>query len=281
MRCPATGWGPLVFCLALACTQRQSISQQTALDEAPCSQATDCVEDGGSPACCSGGCTDLSEDPNNCGGCGTACTAGASPACCASGCTDVSSDSQNCGDCGQVCADQGVCTNGLCAQAQATPSCDSGEVACGGFCLDATISPPFTWDPNNCGSCGNVCQGVSPGCCFSSCVDFDSDPNNCGGCGAGCATGQSCQGSACVGAISCAGTLCDGVWCTDLTSDPGNCGSCDNLCPGLEPCVASQCCTGTVCDAGLCTDLTSDPNNCGGCGVVCGDGGSCESSSCE
>jgi hypothetical protein len=89
--------------------------------------------------CCAAGCTDTSDDPNNCGHCGTVCPLGEScvsssctpvtlcgtgPACttgdtcCPSGCVDTSSDPSNCGGCGTPCAPPGVCTDGSCVTSE-------------------------------------------------------------------------------------------------------------------------------------------------------------------
>lgn len=89
-------------------------------------------------------CSDLTNDPQNCGGCGFVCpsgqtcangvcsgtqpacgpghvgefcnlAAGTSFLCCSGGgCTDTSSDPQNCGECGKVCASGETCSGGEC-----------------------------------------------------------------------------------------------------------------------------------------------------------------------
>ena len=96
---------------------------------------------------CNGTCTDITTDPNNCGGC-----AGAGGSVCPSG---------------QVCAptDAG---SGLCQL-----SCGTAT-ECNGACV--TLSN----DPSNCGACGNICpqgygchatpDGTSPGTCLPDAV---------------------------------------------------------------------------------------------------------------
>src|SRR5690349_18356494 len=87
------------------------------------------VDDGSCPmgtASCNGVCTDVFNDPNNCGACGNVCMA---PATCQFGscqiacppgtancngvCTDVFSDPNNCGGCGVQCAPGNACTMGF------------------------------------------------------------------------------------------------------------------------------------------------------------------------
>jgi hypothetical protein len=80
---------------------------------------------------CSGTCTNVKTDNNNCGACATAggavcpsgkvCTAGACVAGCAAGqslcngaCIDTSANKANCGACGTVCAANQVCSAGSC-----------------------------------------------------------------------------------------------------------------------------------------------------------------------
>jgi hypothetical protein len=72
-------------------------------------------------------------------------------------------------------------------------------------------------DPNNCGSCGKLCNISGGGCklndagapqcqcppgkgaCNGSCIDVLKDPNNCGTCGHACHNGQQCLGGGCGG----------------------------------------------------------------------------------
>lgn len=119
------------------------------------------------------GCTDLRDDPFNCGGCGLRCLAGSClNGICRSGdkpcaeaglseCTDADGnrycaylpgDDLDCGACGNAC-DFGAgerCAAGACQPAGTT--CESlALTACPLGCSDLVT------DPYNCGQCGNVC----------------------------------------------------------------------------------------------------------------------------
>jgi len=132
----------------------------------------------GSATCCSplSGtsnfyCTFVQFDPQNCGGCGSACSGQTIPGCCSGQCTDLSTIT-DCGRCGRACTGT-------------TPAC------CSGRCADLDSSK------RNCGSCGNVCTGTKPACCSGKCADLSSDNNNCGTCGNVCGSGTTCTSGAC------------------------------------------------------------------------------------
>jgi hypothetical protein len=61
------------------------------------------------------------------------------------------------------CSQDGQCCSGFCrpkdARGRRTCGCGTGEIACGGACLDedALLS-----DPDNCGACGSVCTTDDP-----------------------------------------------------------------------------------------------------------------------
>jgi hypothetical protein len=120
------------------------------------------------------GCTDLRDDPYNCGGCGLQCLhgvcqggvcRGAGHSCAEAGlaeCVDAGGDSYcaylggdllDCGACGTACdvAAGETCAAGVCQPAGTT--CESlGLEACPLGCVDL-LSDPF-----NCGQCGNACM---------------------------------------------------------------------------------------------------------------------------
>ncbi len=152
---------------------------------------------GTSEICCAGGgCTDVMNDPNNCGDCGNACTTGlscigghcevtscagvanqtpcgtgATDECCGSSCVDPQTDPNNCGYCGTTCSGAETCVGGLCAFAACTAELQ------GDPCHLATVTY-YNGD-----------------CCGLACVDTTSDPNNCGGCNLPCS--GTCQNSSC------------------------------------------------------------------------------------
>ncbi|MDQ3178481.1 MAG: MopE-related protein, partial [Actinomycetota bacterium] len=135
-----------------------------------------------------------------------------------------------------------------------TPTCPSGQIACGTRCVD-----PMT-DLAYCGASG-------------SCAGIDS--------GTACGPGQLCSMGTCAPTCDAALALCDGR-CRDLSNDPMYCGDCTGAClsgPNAAPvCVAGGCrifcepsfgdCdanAGTGCEA----DLLSSPMHCGRCGGTC------------
>ena len=140
-------------------------------------------------------CADLSSDENNCGACGTRCTA-TSPVCCNRGCVNLTSDSNNCGVCGNACR---------------FPT-GAPEPCCNSTCTDTTI------DKNNCGTCGHQCTGVTPGCCASTCFDFSNNNSHCGNCNTVCNPPQTtcqsgqckCSCGSCGPGLQCVGGTCIG-----------------------------------------------------------------------
>jgi len=137
---------------------------------------------------CSGICTDLDTDSNNCGKCGNVCTGVCSMGnCCALGeqycsgaCIDTTSDDDNCGMCGMKCTG----TDGTCCSSECTNT--------------AT-------DMNNCGMCGMSCSGGT--CSASTCIVPCAIPQ--GSCTHSlCATGGPLT-EGCDGDEECTILLCD------------------------------------------------------------------------
>ena len=91
-----------------------------------------------------------------------ACTEMAVAACQEAGNVVVTQNDAACGGggggggCNPACTDGQVCENGSCV-------CPDSEQLCSGTCIDTSS------DPNNCGSCGNVCASGT-GCQSGQCV---------------------------------------------------------------------------------------------------------------
>ena len=303
--------------------------------EATCNGGPVCT---GVDTCCYTGCTDTQTNPNNCGGCGYACppnftcvastctppiTCNGGPPCsgvqqcCPSGCVDIDTNPDNCGKCGLVCPTSYTCVAATCtppASCHGGPVCTGVDQCCSTGCTDVDT------DPDNCGSCGNVCAYGAPclggvcqptcnggpvctgvdTCCYTGCVDTQTNPNNCGGCGYACPSGYTCVASTCTPPASCnGGPVCTGVeqcctsGCTNIDTDPHRCGKCNNACPSTDTCVTGVCtpvkscnggpvCTGVdQCCAAGCTNVNTDPDNCGACGNVCAYGAPCVGAVCQ
>jgi hypothetical protein len=141
-------------------------------------------------------------------------------------------------------------------------------------------------------------------------VDLNSDPDNCGSCGNVCAlpgTVGTCEAGVCVqgpcspGFDDCDGDPANGCE-TSIAGDPDNCGACGVACSfsNADPlCVSGACQMGACrpgwgdCDGdpanGCETNIAGDPNNCGTCGVACSFtnadplcvGGACQMGACQ
>ena len=217
---------------------------------------------------------------------------------CSGTCSDLQTDGENCGKCGYECPAGQACSGGKCAT-----TCAGGDVICGG---DGGIGKCVNTksDNSNCGGCGKACPagqicfgGTCQGTCGDSksgqttcksdggspyCANLNTDNQNCGTCGKSCSSTQVCSGGQC--ASVCAGdqTMCGGdggpLYCANLNTDDANCGACGVPCGSMQACIGGACVSQcspyqTLCtpDGGApyCADTQSDNTNCGTCGNVC------------
>lgn len=256
---------------------------------------------------CSGVCTDVMADTQNCGTCGhacasgqgcmggtcmTVCTDGAMPGLCnvddGSGhatptCVDMSIDAFNCGHCGTVCGGDSQCVGGAC-------TCLGGQISCGGHCVDQNTDPSHCGDClSSCGTGGTCSAGRCTACgggldlCGAPrarCVDTQTSTLHCGTCGMACPARAVCNAGSCECPTS-APMIC-GDSCADLMTDTSNCGVCGIACPINGVCNAGVC----GCPAGwmqcgdTCVDLMNDETNCGTCGTHCPTNATCTAGSC-
>ena len=250
--------------------------------------------------------TDLSSDPNNCGGCNIACDGGqtcVNSSCEGGACTDQEiQDLQSClvgcdsaSDpltCQTTCLGQ---VSGTCAQAVQLLGVCSVNSGC-------PVNQPSDLLSlcvfQNCSTQWEDAFGdFQPSCpsgqtqCGSQCVDLNSDEANCGQCGRTCGSNEVCSGGACQVQCLPGESNCSGQ-CVDTNSDPNNCGGCNVACGGDESCnngvceSNNSCVPGTACDADGdgCTQDTCDfTGTCVvGPPVVCsGDGNSCTQAVCQ
>ena len=186
------------------------------------------------------------------------------------GCQEVPiADQTSCGT-GDACTDY-VCASGNCLAVPST-ACTGNCAVCGSACVDLDA------DPNNCQSCGHICDGGSD-CTIATCNDgiCGTAPANEG---MTCGTGDACHDLICssgscvhVPSTACTGNchVC-GDACVDLDTDPSHCQTCGNVCITESRCMAPACnlgicgttptneggvcvaTSGGVADIGFCTD---------------------------
>jgi hypothetical protein len=191
-------------------------------------------------------CSDLTDDPSNCGGCGVACPAtqsclagDAGPTCgcggstqlCAGACLDLSSNPTHCGSCDTACGADTICAGGTCVT-----TCQNGQTNCSDSCTNVSI------DSTHCGECNHACNAGTI-CSAAACVVND------GGCGTGL-------------------TSCFDAGCADLTQDSKNCGRCGVSCGSGQGCVDAGC------------ECTNGLTDCNGSCSACPVGGSCQGTTC-
>ncbi len=206
------------------------------------SSQTLCVSTDGTETC-----SDLTDDPSNCGGCGVVCPAtqsclagDAGPSCgcggstqlCGGECLDLSSNPNHCGSCTTSCGADTICATGACVT-----TCPNNQTNCHDTCINVSINT------KHCGDCDHTC-GSGTTCSEASCVASD------GGCAAGL-------------------TSCSDAGCADLTQDSQNCGGCNVVCGSGQGCVDGGC------------ECTNGLKSCGNTCSTCPVGGStCKGNVC-
>ncbi|MEM9192695.1 MAG: hypothetical protein AAGF12_26210 [Myxococcota bacterium] len=221
--------------------------------------------------CCNNVCTPITNDRNNCGGCGITCLP--SEECQSTTCVP---------SCDPACPAGTECRGGTCQAVggECNPTCPPQQNCCGGTCVNRAVPPGTNGvsDPSflNCGGCGFNCDAQRATACVAEaggqpqckCGDFPQ-----------CLEGEEC-------------TTDNGTSrCTNVSTDKNNCGMVGNVCPGEEICVAGNCSCGNLgmpcamgesCCGGTCIDTSNDPENCGACGETCGPNGpSCVGGTCR
>jgi len=123
-----------------------------------------------------------------------ACCAGGTT-CCSGYCSSLADDFDNCGACGATCAYPGPYEDGACVDGQCFYRCVEGATDCGGRCTDLGS------DPDNCGACGNACGAgttcqngtCQPDTCVPNCPPYWCGGDGCGG-ECGCPADFFCMG---------------------------------------------------------------------------------------
>jgi hypothetical protein len=182
----------------------------------------------------------VSTDPDNCTGCGFACSNnhvakrtcddGCTGTCAAGfgdcngdkytdGCeTQIASDVENCGGCGLACSNRHV--KASCSSGQCDGACAPNFADCNGDKLADGCESDARVDTKNCGACGIACSTnhVTPLCMAGTCA---------GPCRGGF---DDCNGD----------KQADGCE-VDTQNDEENCGGCGNVCADGSSCLNGKC----------------------------------------
>src|SRR5690606_24404563 len=76
----------------------------------------------------------------------------------------------------------------------------------------------------------------------------------CGACGAACNPGQACSGGTCAGCQT--GLTNCGEACVDTNTDANHCGGCGNVCGAGQSCIQGSCRVPTSCTSSLVSPRT-------------------------
>ena len=168
---------------------------------------------------------------------------------------------------GQVCTGSNECSSGVCQSGVCQAQCPAGMVNCGGVCRNTSTDPINCGACGNvCARANATPSCVSGQCSIGSCNVGFADCNgnsidgcesniststiNCGSCGRVCSSNHivttSCSGGVCNGACTAGFADCNGNrqidGCeTSTTNDRNNCGGCGIVCSGVLNCVNSVC----------------------------------------
>ncbi len=203
----------------------------------------------------------------------------------APGCdTNLSNDANNCGGCGQVCGDNGNVASTVCQGTKCfVATCVGGYANCDGMFSNG-CEVDTNSDMNNCGGCGKQCQAPAngtatcsngeckktcplgtPDLCGDQCVSLLTDATHCGACATSCSAlglGAWCRNGACTLDCPTAGeTRCSGSCVNLLGNDDSDCGKCGNRCPTHYHCASGSCALDAGCTS-CPTALCCSPNKC-------------------
>ncbi|RDW60576.1 hypothetical protein BP6252_11959 [Coleophoma cylindrospora] len=159
-----------------------------------CGSLTNSCNTEGGFSCVSGTCTDIMNDPNNCGLAYRVCGDNyGNPYGCSGGvCVNLNGDNNNCGTVGHVCAAGMGCKSGTCID---TTSDDNNCSVVGYACPSGTVCKNSVCVSNGfCGTTGKACPDGT-GCKNGTCIDTTHDDLNCSEVGYACPSGTFCKDS--------------------------------------------------------------------------------------
>jgi hypothetical protein len=208
---------------------------------------------------------------------------------CGSTCTSTTNDPKNCGTCGTVCGKDQVCTGGACIYqcsgtetlCNAPPEAGAGEAGGGeggateGGSKDAGPGPGDAGGKTDAAPPGDAAADAAHGDAGDGaapvpyCANLGNDTNNCGACGHQCLAEHTCTNGSCLlscgnGQTACSaadiciptGTCCSSTDCpvnNEICPQPGGkcqCPGGETVCSSTNSCISSSdCCTDADCSA--------------------------------